>query len=101
MSPTLDENTKVPLRALLATLLLVGGGIATFAGGVWYLGRALQRIDGRLETLESRITAVEQSDNITSAKASELALRAAIANPGLKLPDPRNPSLYIRVEVPK
>jgi hypothetical protein len=101
LSPTLDENTKVPLRAIFVALGIFGGGIATFAGGIWYLGRSLQRIDSRLETLEARITAVENSDNLTSAKASELALRAAIANPGLKLPDPRNPSLYIRVEVPK
>lgn len=37
-------------------------------------------------------------EGYTKTEASEQALRHAIANPGVKVPDPRNPGQYFHVQ---
>lgn len=55
----------------------------------WYLAVKLNAGNALLEGLTARVTAIE-SNRYRISDASEQALRLAIENPGLRVPDPRN-----------
>lgn len=77
-----DTRVKITM-GLLGTLCL-----ASIALG-WRGATLLGRIEGRLATVEQ--------DRYSLTAASEQALRMALENPGLAVPDPRDPKNIIVV----
>ena len=64
--------------------------IGTALSATWFLSAKLSHYETRLK--------VAESDRYTLTMASEKALRTAIENPGMRVPDPRDPSRVIVVE---
>jgi len=67
--------------------------IGTALSATWYLS-------AKINTFETRMTDVERDvsyDRYTLTMASEKALRTAIENPGIRVPDPRDPNKIIVV----
>lgn len=96
-APTLGPATRVTL-----------GFALVIAGALWRLSNefgairreqreAVVEISAQINDLAGRLDAVEM-DRYTVTMAAENALRMAIANPDLAIPDPRDPSQLIRVE---
>lgn len=69
---------------------VVGSMIATTCGATWIIARIIMQIRTELHELKQ--------DHFGLAVASEQALRMAIENPGMRVPDPRSPSRVIVVE---
>ena len=84
---TLARETKVTLGVASAVALAVGGA-------AWKVYAALDDVADRLAVIEG--------DRLGLTRASELAARAALENPGLRVPDPRHPDhvLAVRSEAP-
>lgn len=80
MNVTKDTRIAVGLGA---TILIAA------VGASWTIRSALAGYDERISVLES--------DRYTLTQASEQALRTAIENPGLRVPDPRNPGQVVMV----
>ena len=59
--------------------------IVLIVTGTWFVAAAYTRLN------------VLERDHFGIAAAAEVALRQAIANPGMKVPDPRDPSRVIVV----
>lgn len=78
--------------ALTFSAAVVGTGLSA----TWFLSSQLARYESRLESVEITV----KEDRYTLTMASEKALRTAIENPGMRVPDPRDPSKIIVVEVP-
>ena len=91
----ITEKTKVSLTigAGVALVLFVGGG-------AWQASSFASGIEVELKRLRLDLTQLSE-DRFTVAMASEQSLRTAIANPGMKVPDPRNPGQYFFVEKPR
>lgn len=70
--------------------ITIGLAVVVVSCAVWIVNR-LSRIDARLSTLEE--------DHYTKAEAAENALRMALENPGLNVPDPRNPGQLLRPRI--
>lgn len=81
--PTLDKNSSISLGS--AAIVIV-----TVVSTTFWLNTRLGGIDAQITQLKS--------DQYTMAMAAESALRLAINNPGLKVPDPRSPGQIIEVE---
>ena len=67
---------------------------------VWYLSAQKALIDTRMAVLENQLVELSeaiQADRYTLTQAAERALRSAIENPGLRVPDPRDPHTIITV----
>lgn len=88
----INEKTKVSLTigAIFAVILFVGGG-------AWKASAFASGIEVELKSLRGDLTTLA-GDRFTLAMASEQALRTAMANPGLRVPDPRNPGQFFFVE---
>lgn len=67
-----------------------------------WISKRLNKIDQAFTALGGRLEAIEQRelDNYTLAQAEVHALRTAIANPSMKVPDPRDPSRIIETGKP-
>jgi len=88
---------------------LCGMLIATGWGAAWYISGTVDKFDIGRQALQDQVTAIEKSvsdirvdaleDRYTLTAASEKALRTAIENPGMRVPDPRDPSEIITVSV--
>lgn len=89
MSPTPVTASFNSWRPLLVFAVSI---IGTATSATWYLS-------AKINTFEHRMLVVE-TDRYTLTMASERALREAIENPGLRVPDPRDPNKIIVVEVP-
>jgi len=76
---TIDGETKVKIGWAVGILAFL------FATAAW-----ANSITNRLETA--------MTDRFTLTQASEQALRHAIANPGIRVPDPRSPGLFFQVD---
>jgi hypothetical protein len=101
---------SVPGISLGDTLALVGiivTIVSVVGGAVWFLSskmadqhettqNALGDLKGDVGNLGSRMTILER-DNYTKPEAEAHALRLALNNPYLKVPDPRNPATIIHV----
>ena len=85
-TPFLSKKTKVSLT--LATTISI---VITLVTCTW-------KIAGVAERFEQRVTKLEK-EHFTLAAAAEAALRFAIENPGMRVPDPRNPANIIQVGV--
>ena len=81
---SLTKETKVSLGLAFVIVATV------FTSTMW--------LTRKIDMMEYRLSALEK-EQYTLAEAAEAALRLAIANPRLRVPDPRNPEVLIRVEV--
>lgn len=79
---TINDSTGLSI-SLVASLI-----VTIVSCSVW--------IVKKLSALTSRVDKLE-ADHYTRSEAAENALRFAIANPGLSVPDPRNPDKVIVV----
>jgi len=79
--------------ALIALSVLTATG-----GAVWRIGVLFNRIDKKMDHIDGRVGDLEE-DSFGVSKACELALRGAILNPGMRVPDPRDPSQVITVSL--
>jgi hypothetical protein len=105
MSRLMNKEVLIPFGTVVVILS------AMLAGRQWLEGQFMEvrtdaqrrfaQISDQFGVLDKRISANELSakDGYSTTKACEDALRNAIANPGIRFSDPRNPGVYIRVEV--
>ena len=84
---TLSKNTPMTL-GLVA--LFLGPLIAAVIFGM--------RVDGSVDALQMEFT-LWKNNQYSLTSASEDALRMAVENPGMRVPDPRHPGSVIVVEV--
>ena len=89
-----DEARSVVAMARLLWILLtiVITGVIGVWRVAWVVSDEINKIDDRLSTIEA-----QAGDRYTLTMASENAMREAIANPGHRVPDPRNAGVYIQV----
>jgi len=77
------------------TMLAIAAGmiavVTTAVTTTWWLATELSQIRVELSSYEN--------DRYTLTMASENALREAMANPGLSVPDPRHPGEYFQVTI--
>jgi hypothetical protein len=87
---TVTSDTGVAIGVVVS---LVGAAV----GCTWWLGKRLNKIESNFISLGSRLEQIEKRelDNYTLAQAEVHALRFAIANPSVSVPDPRDPSKII------
>lgn len=81
---------------LCVTLVTTGWGAA------WYVSSMVKKFDSGRVSLQQEVEQIKKAvdairvdastDKYTLSAASENALRTAIENPGMRVPDPRNPS---------
>lgn len=85
---TINPNTRITV-GLVVTILAVG------IGATWQLARVVTDqfagVRDEIASLKTGLDAVK-TDRYTLTAASETALRTAIENPGMRVPDPRNPA---------
>lgn len=73
----------------LGDLLLIVTVICSSGAAVWRISSLVSGLNTRLEDLEK--------DKFGMSQVCELALRQSIANPGMRVPDPRHPGEIIQV----
>jgi len=76
-------------RQMLAYIGGVLTVVTTGMGATWFLSQRFERMQHQIDTL--------LSDRYSLTQASERALRTAIENPGMRVPDPRDPNKIILV----
>lgn len=92
---------------VIALVGLVFTIVTTVAGAVWFLSRAISglardneksfdKVHTEVKSVSTRLTILER-DNYTKPEAEAHALRLALNNPHLKVPDPRNPDRLLHV----
>ena len=86
-----SEKTRVTLA--IGALLSILGAIAT---GAWVVAGYAKDITYQISDLRRDVSKLG-SEQFTVSMASEYALRDAIANPGRRVPDPRNPGQFFEV----
>lgn len=77
-------------------LATVASIVSTAIVGTWLLSSQLNGIRTDLRSLGNQIVAL-QDDHFGKAEAEAAGLRMALENPGLKVPDIRNPGTFFRV----
>lgn len=88
MAPAIQTfTTWKPLIAFAVAIMSTG------LSATWYLSAKMSKYESRMQSVEN--------DRYTLTMASEKALREAIENPGFRVPDPRDPTNIIVVEVPE
>lgn len=90
---SITKETKISLSLALLLVSCTGavvGSIWRFAGRVDEVTRQTEQVNVKLESMKSEM--------FTQSQAAEQALRTAMLNPGLRVPDPRNPGQVIVVE---
>lgn len=88
----LNNDTKITLGTAIAV-------VSISVGATWWFSQQLEHFRIELAAMSSRIGANEDElvKFYSLAAASEQALRMAIENPGLRIPDPRDPNRLIEV----
>lgn len=90
--PIFSERTRIALPIALQMTLLASV-IGCTATVVWAAQSLKSQLDANSDGLE-----MLKSEMYPMAVASEQALRTAIENPGMRVPDPRDPNRIIVVE---
>lgn len=90
MDITPEKKVTTTLRAVIALI----GVVITCS---WWLSNKVGAIDKSLTEMSNRIVLLEDG-RFSKAEAAEQAYRMAIENPGLRVPDPRNPAQIIIVQ---
>lgn len=85
--PVLTRDTKITIGTAVAVV-----GLAI--GSTWWVAERLNDTTAQLINIRSEIEGVtaKMTDLYKKSEASEQALRMALENPGLRVPDPRDPS---------
>lgn len=86
----LNTNTSITLGAAAAVVL------TSITVTAW-LNNKLNALSVELASLRADVTKL-QGEQYTTSMAEAQALRMAIENPGLRVPDPRNPGQVIVVD---
>lgn len=94
--PIFSERTRIALPVALQLTLLTSV-IGCTATVVWAAQSLKSKIEVRLDENSAGL-ALLKSEMYPLAVASEQALRTAIENPGMRVPDPRDPNRIIVVE---
>ena len=94
MPVIINRDTLIPLGVVAS--IFIGIGALAF----WLNGQ-FNEVKTQFVGMDKRLTVIEAaaSDRYPRTAAAEDALRNAIANPGVKFSDPRNPGEYIVVTV--
>lgn len=79
----IDKDTRIRLGTAVAIVL-------TLIGCTW----RLSMIYGEMKTDVEKV----MIDRYTLSMASEQAMRHAMANPGIMVPDPRSPGQYFKID---
>lgn len=87
MATPLDKSAKISLVTAASIILFA---ITT----TWNVSRNVEAAQNETKALKDRMTKLE-SEAYTIPMACEVALRTVIANPGMSLPDPRDPKQMI------
>ena len=89
IAATLSRNTKIQVGLVMTVLA------AVTSGSIW----GTRVLSGLQETAAQHGKLIEalQKESWTIAAQSEHALRTAMENPGLRVPDPRDPSHIFEV----
>lgn len=90
------EDSKIQFRSVGAIVLALVALMGTIIGGTWKIAAVMNNMSTELKSLSSSLDEVK-SASYTLARASEQALRTAIENPSLRVPDPRDPNKLIIV----
>ena len=99
----ISGNTKVgiSLAALVAIVTAAGGAAWKAQGTLTAIQQSVQDVSVRITSLETntaeKMKALEivMGDRFTKTAAAEWALRMKVANPTIKVPDPRDPSVML------
>ena len=86
----LSMQTKVQLGMVVT---VCGSAIAT----AYYVGWSMGEARSELQQIRELIDSIS-ANSYTKAEAAEVALRQAILNPGMRVPDPSDPKAVIVVE---
>lgn len=88
----ISQDTKITLGATFAA-------ISFCMGGAWWLSTEIQglRADFRLMTNRMEMNEATLPKLYSISAACEHALRLAMENPGMRVPDPRDPNNIIVV----
>lgn len=90
MTMPLSKETTVTLSAAVAASM-------AFLGGAFWIHNSIQTLGGQMERMSEQVVTL-RANQYTISQAAENALRMAIANPGMRVPDPRNPGQILVVE---
>lgn len=85
-----------PQAKVTLTLGLVASVLVTVVTCTWKMASTLNEVNSTMRNLDARVSAVE-SNRFRISDAAEVALRTAIENPKMRVPDPRDPSRIIAV----
>ncbi len=93
LAQDVQSGLHISNESTLTITLAAASGLLIFAiGATWWVAKTLSNITTQIRTMLTRL------DNaFTIEKASEQALRMAIENPGMRVPDPRDPTKIIEV----
>jgi hypothetical protein len=90
--PSVTFSAKEITTIVLYIASICGSVIVSSATVGWWLGRKVIRVETAIKTLEEF-----KADTMTIPMAEATALRMAIENPGIRVPDPRRPGQVIVV----
>ena len=99
----IDENRKVTLTLktvfafALTSITCTGWIYNTINVGYRKVEVSIMAVQSSMDSIQARVTAIE-TNRYRISDASEQALRLAIENPGMRVPDPRDTSKIIVVE---
>lgn len=90
------EDSKIRFNTLIVTVVACFSLTTATAAFAWKASNTLTKIDNELKAQSAAISEVKEN-SYTLSRAAEQALRMAIENPGMRVPDPRDPSKLIVV----
>lgn len=102
----ITSTTKISLTIVGSLLCATGTVVAAMMSMKAETREALMSQQHRVETVQTNQQALVEAfkkfelESYSLAAASEVALRTAIENPGVRVPDPRNPDRLIVVRLP-
>lgn len=96
----MEETSKF---SLTSNTTISFGLLITIIGGILWINNSFNNFQLQITELKTQIAAIQtildsnKENRLTKSEAAEAALRAAILNPGMRIPDPRNLNLTIVV----
>ena len=86
---TITNDTGVAIGIVVAL-------IASAVGATWVVANILNKLRAEIRGIRADVAGL-RDEQYSISRAAEDAMRLALANPSLRVPDPRNPVLFIRV----
>lgn len=88
-----------PQAKVTLTVGLVCSILITVVTCTWKIASTMNEVNTTMRNLDARVSAIE-NNRFRISDAAEVALRTAIENPKMRVPDPRDPSKIIVVGEP-